>query len=72
MLTTNKIQLVAMLWTVGIFGYACGPVAAAVRIEGQVQAAGGPIAKSTVTLWAASASAPTQLAQNSNRCRRSI
>ena len=63
MLTTSKIQLVTMLWTVGIFGYACGPVAAAVRIEGQVQAAGGPIAKSTVTLWAASASAPTQLAQ---------
>ncbi len=60
---TSKIQLVTILWTVGVFGYACAPVAAAVRIEGQVQAAGGPIAKSTVTLWAANASAPTQLAQ---------
>src|SRR5215470_8872576 len=37
--------------------------AAAVRIEGQVQAGGGPLANSTVTLWAASAGEPRQLAQ---------
>src|SRR5262249_51043677 len=36
---------------------------AAVRIEGQVQAGGGPLANSTVTLWAASAGEPRQLAQ---------
>jgi hypothetical protein len=34
-----------------------------VRIEGQVQAGGGPLATSTVTLWAASAGEPRQLAQ---------
>jgi len=34
-----------------------------VRIEGQVQASGGPLANSTVTLWAASAGEPRQLAQ---------
>ena len=60
---TSKTRMVAILLTVGLFGYACGPVAAAVRIEGQVQGGGAPITKSTVTLWAASASAPTQLAQ---------
>jgi hypothetical protein len=36
---------------------------AAVRIDGQVQAGGGPVASSTVTLWAASAGEPKQLAQ---------
>src|SRR5215475_9155401 len=36
---------------------------AAIRIEGQVQAGGGPLANSTVTLWAASAGEPRQLAQ---------
>src|SRR6516164_5487129 len=34
-----------------------------VRVEGQVQAGGGPLASSTVTLWAASASEPKQLVQ---------
>src|SRR5262245_19925885 len=34
-----------------------------VRIEGQVQAGGGPLANLTVTLWAASAGEPRQLAQ---------
>jgi hypothetical protein len=41
----------------------CAPSFAAVRIEGQVQAGGGPLANSTVTLWAASAGDPKQLAQ---------
>jgi len=39
------------------------PVFAANAIEGQVIGAGGPIAGSTVTLWAASADPPKQLAQ---------
>ena len=30
-----------MLMAVGLLGWACGPAAAAVRIEGQVQAGGG-------------------------------
>src|SRR6516165_622973 len=34
-----------------------------VRVQGQVQAGGGPLANSTVTLWAASAAQPRQLAQ---------
>lgn len=34
-----------------------------VSIEGQVQAGGGPLANSTVTLWAASAAEPRQIAQ---------
>ena len=33
------------------------------QLEGQVLGAGAPIAKATVTLWAASADAPVQLAQ---------
>jgi hypothetical protein len=53
----------AMLLMGGLLSLGCGPTAAAVRIEGQVQGGGGPIAKSTVTLWAASANAPAQLAQ---------
>ena len=59
----NKANIARMLLTAGLLGCACGPVAAAVQIEGQVQAGGGPVAKSTVTLWAASASEPKQLAQ---------
>ena len=39
------------------------PASAADSIEGQVLGAGAPIAKSTVTLWSASADAPKQLAQ---------
>lgn len=33
-------------------------------IDGQVQAGGGPVAGSTVTLWAASAGEPRELAQS--------
>ncbi|HME73960.1 MAG TPA: hypothetical protein VKM54_29480 [Myxococcota bacterium] len=39
------------------------PAAAADSLKGQVLGAGAPIANSTVTLWAASAGAPKQLAQ---------
>jgi hypothetical protein len=53
----------AVLLTVGMLGWVCGPTAAAVSIQGQVQAGGGPLANSTVTLWGASASEPRQLAQ---------
>ena len=35
----------------------------AIRIEGRVAAGGGPVANSTVTLWAATSSQPRQLAQ---------
>ena len=63
MLKNKKARVVAMLMAVGLLGFASGPAAAAVRIEGQVQAGGGPLAGSAVTLWAASAGEPKQLAQ---------
>src|SRR5499426_1631673 len=63
MFKIGKAQLPSVILTVGMLGYACGPTDAAVRIEGQVQAGGGPIANSTVTLWGASAGEPRQLAQ---------
>ena len=59
----DKTGLLAALVAVGLLGGAVGPAAAATRIEGQVQAGGGPVAGSTVILWAASANAPAQLAQ---------
>jgi hypothetical protein len=40
-----------------------GTASAAGKLKGQVQGGGAPIASSTVTLWAASAGAPKQLAQ---------
>jgi hypothetical protein len=64
MIKNCKVVIMAMLLAVGLFGWACSPAAAAVRIEGQVQAGGDPVAQSTVTLWAASANAPRRLAQS--------
>ncbi len=43
------------------------PVSAAVNLFGQVLGGGAPIANSTVTLFAASAGAPRQLAQTTTR-----
>jgi hypothetical protein len=52
------------LLTAGLIGYASfGTAAAADTLKGQVLGGGQPIANSTVTLWAASAGAPQQLAQ---------
>jgi len=48
---------------VALLGCLGGAADAAVRIEGQVQAGGGPVANSTVTLWAASEGEPKQLVQ---------
>jgi hypothetical protein len=59
----NKPTLVATLMAAGLLACESGSAAAAVKIEGQVQAGGGPVAQSTVTLWAASANAPTRLGQ---------
>jgi hypothetical protein len=63
MLNFPKVQLVTATLTVALIGYACGTAAAEVRIAGQAQVGGGPLASSTVTLWAASAGEPKQLAQ---------
>jgi hypothetical protein len=46
-----------------LLGWASSPAAAVVRIERQVQAGGGAVARSSVTLWAASANAPVRVAQ---------
>ena len=59
----NKTKFVAMLLTAGgLLGGASGP-AAADTIKGNVVGGGQPIANSTITLWAASAGAPTELGQ---------
>ena len=64
MLRINKAQLmICMGLIVGLLSFTSVPAAAAVSIEGQVQAGGGPLAGSTVTLWAASTGEPKQLAQ---------
>ena len=63
MLKIDKAQIAMVLFTIGLLGYACSPVAAAERIEGRVDLGGGPLSQSTVTLWAASANEPKQLAQ---------
>jgi hypothetical protein len=61
--TNARTQVALRLLVAALFTLACGPVAAAPRIEGQVQGGGGPIANSTVTLWGTSGDAPSQLAQ---------
>src|SRR5215471_11962531 len=62
MFKIGKSRIAAMLLASGLLVSTCIP-AAAVSIDGQVQAAGGAVAGSTVTLWAASAGEPGQLAQ---------
>lgn len=61
----NKMRahLLSTVLTAGALSLASVPAVAAVNIDGQVQAGGGPVAQSTVTLWAGSAIAPTQLGQ---------
>jgi hypothetical protein len=56
-----RVGLAAAL--LGFFGIATGPAEADIRIDGQVQAGGGPVADSAVALWAGSAGEPRQLAQ---------
>jgi hypothetical protein len=63
MLKINKSQIAASLIAGGLLAGICGSATAAVNIEGRVDAGGGPLANSTVTLWAASAGEPKQLAQ---------
>jgi hypothetical protein len=53
----NQLQVVVALLAFGLLAGASGSAAAAVGIEGQVQASGSRLANSTVTLWQASARA---------------
>ena len=50
MLRIVEAQPMTMLLTLGVLGGSCGAAADAVHIEGQVQAGGGALANSTVTL----------------------
>jgi hypothetical protein len=59
----SKTRLLGAALCMGVLGFAAAPAVAAVSIDGQVQTGGGPVAQSTVTLWAASSSAPTRLGQ---------
>ena len=61
MVTFGNGRVAAVLLTFGLL--ACGPAVAEVRIDGQAQAGGAPLASSAVTLWAASSGEPKQLAQ---------
>ena len=63
MIEIGKASIAVVLAMCGLLAWTCNPAAAAVHIEGQVQAGGGPLANSTVTLWEANAGDPKQLAQ---------
>jgi hypothetical protein len=63
MLRFNRVQIATILTTAVLLGGSCGMANAAVHIEGQAKAGGGPLANSTVTLWAGSSGNPRQLAQ---------
>jgi hypothetical protein len=59
----RKGGIVTLLIAAGLLGWIAGPAEAAVHVEGQVQAGGGAVSGSTVSLWAASADSPVRLAQ---------
>ena len=59
----RKAGILTLLIAAGLLGWVTGPSEAAVRVEGQVQAGGGAVSGSTVSLWAASAGSPVRLAQ---------
>jgi hypothetical protein len=63
MFSNNRTQIIGLLLATGLIGGAISPAEAAAHIDGQVQAGGGPVAGSTVTLWAGNAGEPKQLAQ---------
>ena len=64
MFELENSQIAALLLATGLVGSTSVPTSAAVSIAGRIQAGGGPVAGSTVTLWAASSAEPRQLAQS--------
>jgi hypothetical protein len=58
-----RVHLLGTALIMCALGFAGTPASAAIHLDGQVQAGGGPVAQSTVTLWAASANAPMHLGQ---------
>ena len=69
---SEERRLAGLLLTAGLIGGAIDPAAANMGLGGQVQAGGGSIANSTVTLWAAGAGDPKQLAQTKTEGRRPL
>jgi hypothetical protein len=67
MVNHGSTGLIALLMALALLSWASEPAVAAVHIEGQVEAGGGPVAHSAVTLWAASSDAPAQIAQAETR-----
>src|SRR4051794_33044638 len=63
MLKRIRFGLAALPVAIGVTASGAAAADAAVRIDGEVESGGGAAAQSTVTLWAASAGAPTQLGQ---------
>src|SRR5215468_11759358 len=63
MTTTTRAALRSLVLALVSLMLGGGPASAAGAITGQVLGAGAPIANSTVTLWAATAGDPKQLAQ---------
>jgi hypothetical protein len=59
----RKVGTATLLLAAGLLCWVINPAEAAVHVEGQVQAGGRLVVGSTVTLWAASAASPVQLAQ---------
>lgn len=63
MLKIDTAHFLTIGLTAAVLGCTWAPSEAAVRLEGQVQAGGGPVANSTVTLWVASTGEPRQIGQ---------
>ena len=63
MLENNKRSVFLSIVAAGFLALISARAEAAVRIDGQVQAGGGSVAHSAVTLWSATAGAPARLAQ---------
>ena len=57
---TRRGGIITLLIAGALLGWVGGPAQAAVQIDGQVQMGGGPVAQSTVTLWAGERAAPEQ------------
>ena len=72
MIETGKAGMALVLATCGLAGWACNLAAAAVHIEGQVQAGGGPLANSVVTFMGSKCRRSEATGSNTNRHRRDV
>ena len=70
MFSPDKAHIIGLLAAASIIVIAASPAAAAIRIEGQVQAGGGPVAGATVTLWAGSGGDPGRSRKSERRRRK--